>query len=413
LIPALPSARRTPGDSFAGWLLRPYLDLAPAETGPIHTLALEECWRAFADPGRPRFVRQSSLPPAFRAQLLAEAGDARYGVEDPRALPAELRSERWSALCEAMDRYAGLPAETRCRLLHLLHSLCFFSVAMEVAGADAETVDIEYWLASCRYAAGSRGPLAGYRGADLSAFEVLAERAPKGSTARFNSAMKVLVHKAKTGAPLKELERWAGRAETALSSALLALDTFGAGLMTSRFYRGAGFVPHRREDRKELERIMALAERHAAGLEANDGAQRLLRSENLHAVLESRTKEALWRGELDKALERAARITEIDPYDAKAHAEVGQVRVARKEWREAAEAYLRAATLGAPAAAIGRYMAGVCYRELGMDALAGFLFKEALEIDPLGISSRDQLHDMAPDALLDALNRWSLSTLRM
>ena len=74
---------------------------------------------------------------------------------------------------------------------------------------------------------------------------------------------------------------------------------------------------------------------------------------------------------------------------------------------------MRAATLGAPAGAIGRYMAGVCYRELQMDALAGFLFKEALEIDPLGISSRDELYSMTPDAMLDALNRWSLSTLRL
>jgi tetratricopeptide (TPR) repeat protein len=413
LIPALPSARRTPGDSFAGWLLRPYLDLAPAEVGPVHALTVEECWKAFADPGAPRFVRQSSLPPAFRVQLVAEAGDARYGVEDPRALPEELRSERWGVLCEAMDGYAALPAEARCRLLHLLYSLCFFDAAGKIASVDTETADIEYWVAACWYAAGSRGPLAGYRGADLSVFETLAERAPRGSMARFNSAMKVLVHRAKTGAPLKELERWAGRAETSLSDALPALDAFASGLMTSRFYRGAGFVPHRRRDKKALGRIMQLAERHAVDVEATDGAQRLLRLENLHAVLESRTKEALWLGDHDKALERATRITELDPYDAKAYAELGEVRVARKQWREAAEAYLRAATLGAPASAIGRYMAGICYRELGMDTLAGFLFKEALELDPLGISSRDQLHDMSPDTMVDALNRWSLSTLRL
>ena len=63
----------------------------------------------------------------------------------------------------------------------------------------------------------------------------------------------------------------------------------------------------------------------------------------------------------------------------------------RKDWSIAADAYVTAAMLGPPASAVGRYMAGVCLRELGQDMLAAFFFKDALEVDPLGISSRDAI----------------------
>jgi tetratricopeptide (TPR) repeat protein len=153
---------------------------------------------------------------------------------------------------------------------------------------------------------------------------------------------------------------------------------------------------------------MDLAERHARDMKPKTDAQKLVYLENLHPVLESRTKEAMWLGDRELALQRALGVVDLDPYDAKAWVELGQVRMARKEWERAAEAYVVAGMLGPPASAIGRYMAGVCYRKCGKDALAAFFFKETLEVDPLGISPHDQIRELPQAAVLKALKQWSL-----
>ena len=71
---------------------------------------------------------------------------------------------------------------------------------------------------------------------------------------------------------------------------------------------------------------MELAERHARGLQPRTEAQELLYLENLHPVLESRTKEALWLGDLELALERARAVVELDRYDSKTWVEWAKSR---------------------------------------------------------------------------------------
>jgi tetratricopeptide (TPR) repeat protein len=158
---------------------------------------------------------------------------------------------------------------------------------------------------------------------------------------------------------------------------------------------------------------MDLAERHARALRPATPAQDLMYLENLHPVMESRAKEALWLGDLELALARALEVTRLDPYDSKAWVELGQVHRARKEWALAAEAYVLASMLGPPASAIGRHMAALCFAELGQPALAAFLFKEALEVDPLGISPRDGIGKLPDLAVLHALKEWSRSTVKL
>jgi tetratricopeptide (TPR) repeat protein len=187
-------------------------------------------------------------------------------------------------------------------------------------------------------------------------------------------------------------------------------DDFTSALLLSRFYRAAAFVPQRRGKRAEVTRMMDLAEQHARALVPTDEAENLLRLENLYPVFESRTKEALWLGDLDLALARAESLTELDPYDSRAWLELGEVRLRRSEYAPAAEAYVVAATLGAPSSAIGCHMAGVCFRYLGQPLLAAFFFKTSLQTDSLAISPRDQIHALPDLSVLAALKQWSLST---
>jgi len=80
----------------------------------------------------------------------------------------------------------------------------------------------------------------------------------------------------------------------------------------------------------------------------------------------------------------------------------------RNECAAAAEAYVVAATLGPPSSAIGRHMAGVCFRQLGQPLFAAFFFKAAIEIDSKGISPRDEIQGLPDLPVLVALKEWSM-----
>jgi len=398
------------------WLLRPYLDLGPCNAGPLHVGAIEECWRALIDPGSPPFIAQRALTPGFRKQLAEEAGPS-FALSDPRELPDCLRTDRWRLLCDALDGWRGLSGDRKCRLASLLHSMCLYQPLLKLipdtgfdAGrADALAIRLAFWRASAKF----MQDVPNRADANISVFQDIALKSSATVPTAFNATAMVFVHQAKTGAALSELAEWGGRYERALAVAIRDADEFTAGLFTSRFYRGAGFLPQRRGDKSGVVRMMDLAERHARNMKPATPAQEILYRENLHALMESRTKEALWLGDLDQALARSQKVIEVDPYDAKAWVELGEVRYLRKEWQEAAEAYASAAILGPPASVVARYMAGVCYRELAQEPLAGLMLKDTLERDPLGISSRDEIRDLPDIGVLKVLKQWSQATTEL
>lgn len=402
--------------SLAGLLLRPLIDLMPCEQGPLCARGIEHYWTAFIDRSRPRFVLQRVLPRPFRAQLLKEAGLPVYQVEDPRDVPQTFRSARWSTMCEALDHWPELSADQQCRLVLLLHSIGLYSlISVRVSEipeteirANVDWAELAYRRASSRYVLSLPEKVADYGHADLSELEVIANTAPHGQPIALNASLGVLVHKAKTGAPVEDLDEWHARAEQTLEAALAHCDDFGRALLLSRFYRAAAFVPQRHGDRAAVVRMMDLAEHYALEMTPSDESQKLLQLENLYPVIESRTKEALWLGDLDLALTRAERLINLDPYDSRAWLELGQVRLERKEYAPAAEAYVVAATLGPPSSAIGRHMAGVCFRQLGQPLFAAFFFKAAIEIDPKGISPRDEIQGLPDLPVLVALKEWSV-----
>ena len=412
----LPPGTLAQGPKLSAWLLRPFLDLGPFVTGPLYARGIEEYWRAFVDPRVPRFSLQRTLPPVFRTQLVAESGRPEYLVGDPRELPKGLRTDRWSEVCGALANWPALAYERKRALLLLLHSLCLYEPVLKLVPEfnirrihdDPEALELAYWRASARYVLGAPSRLADYADADMSAFEAIAVNVPAAVPAALNAAIKVFVHKAKTGAAPAQIKKWRGHLDRVLADTARTLEPFAVHLLTSRYYRALAFLPQRRGDPAEVVRIMDLAERHARKMKPRTAAEELVRLENLHPVMESRTKEALWLGDRGLAHERALKVVKLDPYDSKAWVELGEVRMARKEWARAAEAYVAAAMLGPPASAIGRHMAGFCYRKCGQDMLAAFLFKDALEIDPLGISPHVEIRNLPDASAMKALKEWSI-----
>jgi tetratricopeptide (TPR) repeat protein len=376
--------------SLAVSILRPFVNLEPCQQGPLCARGMEHYWLAFAEPQRPRFVLQRALPRFFRVQFLNEAGLAEYQGEDPRQVAPAMRSARWNALCEALDHWRELTSSQQCRLVLLLRALCFYElianriprITERESIADPDRAELAYWGASARYELGLSDRVADYHDADLTEFALLADTVPFDQPVVFSAALKILVHKAKVGAPQNEVAHWRARAERTLEAIAPRYSDFMRALLFSCFYRAAAFVPQRAGDRAEVVRMMDLAEHHAVEVTPSEPALRLLYLENLYPIIESRTKEALWLGDLDLALARAQGLIAHDPYDPRAWLELGQVRRKRREYAPSAEAYAIAATLGPPASAIARHMAGLCFRDLGQPMLAAFFFKAALDVDP-------------------------------
>ncbi len=352
--------------SLAASLLRPFVDLEPSERGPLCARGIEQYWIAFSDERRPRFVLQRTLPLPFRAQLLREVGLEEYDVDDPREVSPPIRGTRWSSICEALDHWPELLTDQQCRLMLVLHSLCFYTLISNLIPdipeseitAHPDMAELAYRRAAARYMLGGPDSVADYGYADLSELQRIVSTAPRDCPIAFNGGLKILVHKARVGAPMDELVEWRARSEQKLDAALASGDDFTHAFLLSRFYRAAAFLPQRRGDRAEVIRMMDLAEHYALAMSPVTEAQKLLQLENRYPVIESRTKEALWLGNLDLALTRAESLIKLDPYDSRAWLELGQVRVERKEWAPAAEAYAIAATLGPPSSAVGQPYGG-------------------------------------------------------
>jgi tetratricopeptide (TPR) repeat protein len=300
-----------------------------------------------------------------------------------------------------------------------LHASCFYSLILALIpqiseaelGTDPDRAELAYRRACARYVLGLRNRIANYGDADLSELKMLAASAPRDHPVAFNAAMMVLVHKAKVGEPAGELDAWRTQAERNLEVVLSKRDEFTSALLLSRFHRAAAFIPQRNGDRQQVTKLMDLAEKYALAMVPANEAQKVLQLENLYPVLESRTKEALWLGDLDLALVRAERLIELDGYDSRAWLELGEVRLRRGEYAPAAESYVVAATLGPPSTAIARHMAGLCFRHLGHPVLAALFFKGAIETDSFAISPHDQIHALPNLPALTALKQWSLSNL--
>jgi tetratricopeptide (TPR) repeat protein len=323
-------------------------------------------------------------------------------------------------MCVALDHWSDLSADQECRLVLLLHGLSFYSLLSsripDITETDIAThpdrAELAYRRASARYVLGLPNRVADYRNADMSGLERVATAAPRDQPVALNAAMMILVHKAKVGAPTEQLVDWRRRSEDILEATVSKAGDFTAALLRSRFYRAAAFLPQRRGNRAEVVRLMDAAEHQARAMVPADAAQEVLRLENLYPVIESRTKEALWLGDLDLALARAQSLTDLDPYDSRAWLELGQIRLHRKECAAAAEAYAVAATLGPPSSAIARHMAGLCFRELGQPMLAAFFFKASIGADPCAISPHDEIQALPDLPVLAPLKEWSVRSFK-
>lgn len=396
---------------FTSWLYRPYIDLGPMASGPSHIHCVEFAFENFQRVGTRRQRPQRVLPHSFRESLLRETQRADYSVLDPLELDAGLRSRRWQLLCDSLVNYHDLDVRRQVDLVALLSSLCLYpavckyvpEMSAEQIATDDACAALGYFRANARFML-NQDYDAPYR---LDEFRTLAEHAPLGTVTRFDAQIHLIVQSARFIKDVAAVESWSSVAFRELQGLQQEFDDFTYSLLMSRYYRAASFASQMRGNRVQIVREMDLAEEYANSLPRDTEVRRILADENIHPLMQSRSKEAVWLGELELAEHRARRVLEVDPLDPRAHIELAEILLTRDKIAEAAANYRKAAELGPPGTAIAWYMAGQCYETLGHLEHACDCFVSALKVDSFGVSAIERLVDLAKQTGNHALGRWA------
>jgi tetratricopeptide (TPR) repeat protein len=401
---------------FTAFLYRPYFDLGPvAASGPVAAWGVEFACRAVIEQTDYPWM-YAEYPPSFRDRLIQLTGLTEYRVHDARELPADLRTERWQMLCEHVEDMHSLTTAAQARVARLLGKLGLYEFLLEIVDppSDAEIAnsDASAELAYLRALADFLIDEDHAASHDEVEFERIATRAPRGSHVRILALNHLAVRQAKGSADVERAGYWLElHGEEIERARSIHGEAMYARLM-SRHHRAKGFLPQLGGDRLGVVREMDLCQQFAERVPRDAFTQRIAADELLFAALESRTKEALWLGDLDAAEERARRLVGLWPMDPLAHDHLGQVLVERERIEEALGAYLSAARIGAPSAEADWFMAGQCYEALELLERACDAYLTAVRLDPLGMSSLERLAEVAEDIRQPELATWSRARLR-
>jgi tetratricopeptide (TPR) repeat protein len=398
--------------SFAGWLYRPYIDLGEwrAHGDPI-TIGLELAARAVSE-GRDDYARLNGLiPPSARRAIVTRSGFPQYAVDDPQELPSELRSRRWQDLCDQLAVYPALDPDARMRVLWLLHRLCMHSAVLRYendrpASAGAFLPPDE---ADRRYMRGM-STITLFRDGemdvpDLSELEAVAALATAGTWAHIEATYLLAQFHLKDLGDKDAFVRYLDVHKAAIDAA--DVDDHRLHKILSRYHRVRAFLPHFNGDMPAMTHEMDLAEYHCDLMRRDDvnttAEWCMLRS----ALLESRTKERLVRGDLDGAERYALELIRHVPADPHPWLELGQVRIEQSNIEGAVAAYQWASLLGPAVTHISDFMLGQCLEKLGRMDEARVAYLRSLAADPLGISTARRVEASGLNSANELMRIWS------
>jgi tetratricopeptide (TPR) repeat protein len=378
---------------MAAWLYRPLLDLGKMPAWPtLGTNAIEFAYR--------RMVEDVELPQLMvfhtaelRAELVRAIGQPEYMVEDPRQLAEELRTHRWRVLCEQLERLDELPERRRLRVIETLQRLGMLTLALELLdrqdlGSDEQDhFDLRLSRALTRYLLRSDDRSAPY---SLSEFEEIAEHAPPG-IAKLTACYQMVRQPARESADLVALETWQPHHLAALEELRGVLSDFDYQRFLSRYHRVGAFIPQMKRDGDGTIVEMVKAESLARSLPRDSWEHRVAADDALYAALESRSKEARWLGEGERALAHARELAQLMPVMSDAWFHQGDVLFELDRIPEARDAYRRALRYCPPGAARALYSIGLCEEILGDPNAAADSYIAAMERDPLAIGAAKQL----------------------
>jgi tetratricopeptide (TPR) repeat protein len=376
-----------------------YFNLEPVPGMPLHGYRCEFGYRAMAEGDLSRFNIQRIMPPSFRPNLCAYARLPAYDVANAEDLPEALRSERWRHLVERVRNFEGLSVPDRATTLYLLGALGFYDQARRLVdpeGLDPSASEAEAKLAY--YAAGARYVLYLEGKGDYSPHILrrIAERSPKGARIRIDAGLYLLVQAARQFNDLAAVEHWARFTRREIDALAGELTPFEQDILVSRYNRAASFEPFMKGDVAAVTAMMDEGEERAKRAPVASPEEEIVKLENLHPLLESRSKEAVWKGRPDLAEQWLREAIAADPNDPKPRIELGELLLSLDRIEEAVASYHHAIRLGPPGLAIAYFMAGHCYEQLGRPHLAADFYTSALSVDPDGIAPAERLQALCP-----------------
>lgn len=366
-------------------LLRPYLDLVSTTHGPHHALSVSILGKELLkNDETPLTYFQINTLSSLRKKLTDDIRMSEYQVDDPRQLPKHLRSVEWNNMCELLDDWGSLSLIKKDNLAFLLTRLGFYNTILQYVRPGTEE-QIRSYPEQARLTWKYANALTKINYKQLPTAEILlgriAENAKRGTHTRIIALINMIVHYARVKGDKNCIQYWcevAGKEFEYLCPENNPSDRF----FTSMYYRAISFLPFIKGDKTETTHLLDLSEYWARQIPNDTLAFKQMYNENLHPLLETRAREAIWLGDMDTALERTKQLVKHDFYDPKTHFRLGDLYKKLYKIEKAVANYKISAQLGTPYNAAAWFMVGECYEQLGELDLALDAYLMSIEINP-------------------------------
>ncbi|MEO1834850.1 MAG: tetratricopeptide repeat protein, partial [Akkermansiaceae bacterium] len=212
---------------------------------------------------------------------------------------------------------------------------------------------------------------------------------------------------------LRDIERtssWRERGEAILPD-LESCEEFSTdevGLLTSRWWRFACFIPFLLGDHGQLRTEVALYEQTARAVRETGETAR----ENMYPAMETKARVCQFFGDFTGAVAALEEVTsEIDPYDAKAWLNLGDARERAGNIQGATSAFEHAARLGPPIREISWFRATRAHIALGDLESALKCCLLCVRADPSGHESLLAVAELSAQTGRTSIHRWAVNQL--
>jgi tetratricopeptide (TPR) repeat protein len=378
--------------------LRPFWELASSEGAEAPRMSLSpliawRCHREARDPFLQPISAQRAPLADFREAMLAQAiGGARLvGPSGSAAASlASLAGLRGEAVLVARlyENARDLPVLDRARLARVLGGLGFIHEACEVSAPEQrgrfDSADEEYMASTHLFfdsLVHDSGP-----GPFQELLKVTYD-AMKPAAHNVRIRLVLAIHgvvRAAKDRDAASVKAWVPAAKATLEEVRASRDfsDFDRLVLESRTYRATAFLPFLERDHRMLLREMTHCMDLARSAVPTSAVERELSKDNLYACIESmaRTRIALNYSEAVSTLYEE--LTTLDPFDAHAWLQRGDLLEQRNDHRAALDCFLRAARFGPPQTGVCLHRAGLAARRLGDLELALACFLRAVWIAP-------------------------------
>jgi tetratricopeptide (TPR) repeat protein len=393
-------------------LFRPYYDLGTGRIDPpAHVVAVELAWLALRLPPGQRPPVQYRPGSAFRRRITSVPGLTRYAGGSPADLAPRWRTRRWEELCDMVESFSMLAPAAQAAVTTLLSTLGYYELLADME--DGVALGEPDSLVTVLRVAGAHAALDHTVESQLRSARILQaieESDDLPVRARLSAAISLVVLHARGALLSREQVTHYSRIAARHVRLLSPDDDWLDALSVSTFWRAVSFEPYLAKDVAATREQLDLAERYARSLPETTAVQRQLRMLNFHPLLETRSIEAAWAGDLDRAIGYATEMAERDPADGKAHIRLGDLRARKGEKQSALSAYLAATVLGAPYASLAWCKAA----ELGTDrSFEQLALAQAHQADPEALTPLLKTIELARRDGLGSLGAWATEKLEL